>query len=372
MAGEPVVARKFTARGRVVQIDSERVGEVELQTAKRAVGSGRLDDPLAAFGRLDDLVALLDQRRPPLGEQFPPGDRHGHVPRRIDDDRMDVRHQHRRRIVWAARDGAHRTDRLVAFEHGQYGRRDIHLDPVDRQVARHPAPPLHIRHDRRDPVIHADVERRQRAGVEQAGGVEAIAALRALQHVAQLLAWRHGAILDRDTRAHHVGRGLRGQRRPAALIANRLVADQTLAQAFIARIRRRQAARPLRKPILGHRARERGARIERRGAQRPDFEEIGGIDAPGGQRLGAIQHSAHQRLARQRPARLLPRHQSLRCALLQPVIGPCLLRRRQGRDRCGQGRGRNRLHHAGRWRCRRGLRWRGKGWCYDGRCSNAR
>src|SRR3546814_11548296 len=79
------------------------------------------------------------------------------------------------------------------------------------------------------------------------------------------------------------------RRPPRSTRTDTLFPYTTLFRSVIARIGRRQAERPLRQPVFGDRLGKAGPGVEPRRAQGPDLQEIGGVHAPGAERLRPVQ-----------------------------------------------------------------------------------
>ena len=309
MAGQPVELGKARLGGRVVQIDREVVGEVELEPAQRALFR-RLLQPLGAVAIVDDAetgplqitgIGLF------LGPQLLVGDRAGHVPGRVQHDAADRRDQHRRLVARAARDGLHRHHRIVAVEHGQHGRGDVHLDTLGLQLLRQPAPAFHVRHDLADALRHRHVQHGDGLAADGADRVQAIATLRAPHRRQQILVEPVARGADRRVfhrqplaQRQHLRSacakvdGGRRERRPAPRRRHGTIAGEPLHQRVIARIGRRQRGDPGRQPIAPHRLRKAGRGVVRLRTNSPVLGEVGRIQPPDMHRMGIIQRDSGQ------------------------------------------------------------------------------
>src|SRR5665213_346906 len=148
-------------RGRVMQIDVERVRHLELYPAERIVGARELDELLAACHvdigvaiALEEVRILLQCRTDLVHD-----DRIRHVPGWIEQHRGH-RHPHdRARMIDLADDAVHRERRLIVLEQHHTGAGYVDLDANRRIVARHGAPTLEIEPDFAQALARRDVER---------------------------------------------------------------------------------------------------------------------------------------------------------------------------------------------------------------------
>ncbi len=241
--GEQVLVR------RVVLIDQELVREIEADAAERIGFAGRLRDVHRAVAVLLELEAhalkhgrVLLQRR----QVFVVDDRRRHVPGRIDRDVLHrLREQRGRMRARLAGDDAGGPDLLAALHHLErvVGNVEDDIGIAQRrraEVARQPAPALHVDHHRVDLLVAlGGVERLDRPVVEDAGRLHLGAALefahgfgdrRVVAGVAGVLGkaelgaqLRHARIFDDDFRVLLARRGVL-QRRAVGDLNHRAVA----------------------------------------------------------------------------------------------------------------------------------------------------
>ena len=135
---------------RVVLIDQELVREIEADAAERVGLARRLRDVHAAVRPLLQLQAhalehgrILLQRR----QVFVVDDRRRHVPGRVDGDVLHRLREERRRRAGLADHHARLPDRRAVVVDAQREVRDVQHDMRLAEVARHPAPALHVGDD---------------------------------------------------------------------------------------------------------------------------------------------------------------------------------------------------------------------------------
>ncbi len=270
MADQARIAPERTMVRGVVQVDAVGVNEVEFDVTKRRLGTGLLLQPGAAIVGVDHnevITREIARIGPLLGEQLLLGDVRRNVPRRVQDDALDRRLQHRRLVAWPAGGRPHRQHRCIVVEDGEHRRGDIHLDAVGRQGRWQPAPALHIGDDLADPFVHRHVEGGQRRFTDGAGGLQAKPLLRAGDAVRERLiidrraSRRDGRVLRRQPGAQRgdarpgraelqvlAGRDLA----PATVCGDAAIGGQAAAQLVIAGVGRRQAIQPGAELVLGH------------------------------------------------------------------------------------------------------------------------
>ena len=295
LAGEQV---KPTLRRGIVQVDRERVVEVELEPAQRALIARRLLQARLAALHRDDPVAVARQiagAGPFLRPKLPLCDAGRHVPGRIDHHAVDGRRQHRRLVAGLSGDRAHGHHRFVVAEQGHDGRPGIHLHAGGRHHRGQPPPALHVGDD----LQHALADRLVQVGrqilAHHAVRSQAEPALGALH---RLLQWR---VKDRRTQGGDLGilgRQPRTQRRdariggrqshrlarrqglPAAGHRDLAIARQTAFQRRVSRIAWREAIEPGLQAILRQGLGQIGSSIIGRRTHRPIGRERGGVHPP--------------------------------------------------------------------------------------------
>ena len=183
--GEQVLVR------RVVLIHQELVREVEADAAERVAVARRLVDADGAVRVLLDLqpdalhrLRVLLQRR----QVFVLDDRRRHVPGRIDGDELHLCAEQRRRLARLADHDLGLPDQLAVVHDAQRVVRDVDHHVGLAEVARHPAPALHVGDDDVDGLLALravdGVERRLR---ELAVGLDAVLLLELGDRVGQRL-----------------------------------------------------------------------------------------------------------------------------------------------------------------------------------------
>ena len=184
------IVREHVLVRRVVLVDQEAIGEVEPYATERVGFARRLIDVHAAIAIVDELEAHSFQRhRVALQHRhiFVVYDRRRHVPGRIDGDVFHRLAKQRRRHVRLADHDSGAPDLGVVVHHPQREVRQIDDHVGLAEIARIPAPALHIGDDGVDLLVaRRTIELLDGLRIEIAGDRQFVGALEFLHRLGEL------------------------------------------------------------------------------------------------------------------------------------------------------------------------------------------